>query len=63
MTVRTNEVGVAVCRCGGELQIACSNGCADPDMVILETAPEKCQKHLEMQRGYAAKWRGKAGAP
>lgn len=34
MTVNTNGVGVAICSCGSELEIRCTGGCAEPDVVF-----------------------------
>lgn len=37
MSARTNSSGVACCgNCGSELKVACTGGCAEPDIVFKE---------------------------
>jgi len=42
MTVNTNASGVAVCRCGAELEIRCTAGCAEPDFVFRSDLVQTC---------------------
>src|SRR4051812_46372147 len=50
MTMRTNGAGIAICSCGGELTIACSHGCAEPDAVF-RTDP-RAPKRDRHRHGY-----------
>ena len=34
MTINTNGEGVACCSCGAELQVVCTGGCPEPDVVF-----------------------------
>ena len=34
MTIRTNAAGVAICSCGSELEVRCTGGCVEPNVVF-----------------------------
>lgn len=57
-TIPTNSAGVAICSCGGELEIRCTNGCELPDPVFQRPFDPTAICNWSGCRDQVGEWKG-----